>query len=548
MPMIRRPAALGAAVPPIRRALALAVSIALALSAQSLNIALADSTTDVEIITRARLSNNTEAATFVSTGRLQDSVVVVDGHDLLQFRVGSDAPAEGADRAAKKIVDLRTLPINFGVRGIAYIPTEQIFVMQEPTQLRTLIIMDDHGHALPSRTITYLPGFTPAHAEGLTYIPADAPRFGDRIVSVAYDGTFEPKFHVMTRTGTVEAVIAPAALAHEFVTGIGYRAPDQLLVGTDGNSLIWTVDFDGNVVGEPVDAGPAKDFEGIAQASDGRIWAVPYAEGQLLAFDADLVRLPQLDRRYTVGFGQYGNGALAWDSDLAALLAFRPAFLDVTAVPVSLDSSRPLIDLAPTGRSFAGITYLPAEQLIGVTQRSPRAVRLYDNEGTPAGEVTVDEVPCSPGASATCSTTSGRLFFAAYFDDADEFAFQVRNRPGDPNTARMVHFMTRTGTYLRTLDASAAPIGITVTHVAVPFRAGKRATGPEQLLLSDDFGRRLVVTDLSATRVLGEVDYYRQLNMLFVNGATQITSGRFAGAIAALDPDHSEIVIFRIER
>lgn len=227
----------------------------------------------VEVLRRARLGNNTEAGTFVSSGPLKNSVVLVDGYDLLRIRV---EPPERRDedqtddQQTRRILDLRKLPISLGPRGITYVPTEQVFALWEPLQPATLFLLDNRGQPLgATRTITYPAGFVPAHVEGLAYVPPGAPRFADRLVGIVYDATFTPRLAVMTRSGQVEAEIFPQApLADAFLTGIAFRAPDRLLLGVDGSTDIWTIDFAGLVIGNPADGAPSRDFEAIAQASD----------------------------------------------------------------------------------------------------------------------------------------------------------------------------------------------------------------------------------------------------------------------------------------
>lgn len=515
----------------------IAFAVGLSLLAPGQPAAAMPEETRVKVVARARLANNTEAATIVTSGRYKDSVVVVDGNDLLRFNV-----RDNVSDPAHKILDLRTLPIDFALRGIAHVPAEEAFLAQEPSQLRTLIVFDEQGRALPSRPITYPAGFAPVHFEGLAYIPPEASRHGDRLVSVVYDGTFAPQIHVMTRDGVVEAVIAPEALAHEFVTGIGYRAPDRLMLGTEGNGLIWTVDLDGNVIGAPVQGGPGMDFEGLGQASDGRIYGTPYSGGRLLAFDSELGRLPGEDRSYTVGIGQPFPCCLAWNGDLDAFVVYQAVAEEIDVVPATLDSAATLIGGSKFG-SAQGITYLPDEKLIGVTRRGQRRILLFDNGGAAAGSVGVPSVPCSAAATSPTCATSGRMLFASYLPSIAQFSFALRGRP-DPNTFSQIHFADRGGAYVRTLDVRS--LGIEATHFAVPYW-GPDGSGALQLMVSDDIGLRLVVTDLAGTTVTASIDYRRQLNVLSVNGAAQITSGPLKGAIAVTDTEHSEIVIFRIK-
>src|SRR5215207_8115799 len=134
------------------------------------------------VIGRARLGNNVEDVTYVTKGALSNHVVTLDGYEVYGL------PASGNGNAPfKKLFDLRTLPINIGPRGLAHVESEGLFVLQEPSQPDKLFFVDHKGKLQSTRTIQYLGGFEPVQLEGLAYVPADSPSFGDRILMVVWD-------------------------------------------------------------------------------------------------------------------------------------------------------------------------------------------------------------------------------------------------------------------------------------------------------------------------------------------------------------------------
>src|SRR5207237_4107889 len=101
------------------------------------------------------------------------------------------------------------------------------------------------------------------------------------------------RIQVIRRDGQVAAEIQiPDDIALNGVFGVAGLAAGRLLV-TDGGNSIWTLDFDGNVVGGPVST-VLLVAEGIVQLPDGRVVT---GEGTHLRFyDATLSRLPQDDQ------------------------------------------------------------------------------------------------------------------------------------------------------------------------------------------------------------------------------------------------------------
>ncbi|HKG14037.1 MAG TPA: hypothetical protein VKB12_11875, partial [Pyrinomonadaceae bacterium] len=177
------------------------------------------------VISRARIGNNVEDITFVTKGALSNHVVTLDGYEVYGL------PASGGGNAPfRKLFDLRQLPINIAPRGLAYVESEGLFVLQEPTQPDKLFFVDHKGDLQSTRTIQYLGGFEPLQLEGLAYVPADSPSFADRILMVAWDENPDcddgtgTRIEVINRSGQVEAEIFPdAPVRCRELGGVAYR-------------------------------------------------------------------------------------------------------------------------------------------------------------------------------------------------------------------------------------------------------------------------------------------------------------------------------------
>src|SRR4051812_30358254 len=157
------------------------VAFVLLLAATALSLSAPEASAQT-VLSRARLGNNVEDVTYVTKGALANHVVTLDGYEVYGL------PASGNGNAPfKKLFDLRSLPINIGPRGLAYVESEGLFVLQEPSQPDKLFFVDHKGKLQSTRTIQYLGGFVPVQLEGLAYVPADSPSFADRILMVAWD-------------------------------------------------------------------------------------------------------------------------------------------------------------------------------------------------------------------------------------------------------------------------------------------------------------------------------------------------------------------------
>jgi hypothetical protein len=475
------------------------------------------------VLARARIGNNIEGMTFVGSGPLASSVVFVDGY---QLRSVSAEPC-GLRCGVQELLDLKTLSPVAKINGIAYISAEKKFVLLDFGQPNTWLVLDSSAHPLAeTRTLTHLPGLSDNGGEGMVYVPLTARRFGDRIIASTYDSGFVTHLEVFRRDGMAVAEIVPRGLLDpslESIIGLGYMAPDKLLVGTLDNFL-WVMDFDGNVVQGPIDAGPDTDFEGVVQTADGRVVAAAYGGPKLLFFDRKLNRLPNLDRDVQIGIGRSRPQGAAWDRDTQSILVDpvdASGVQEIDALPTSLDS---FVQVTPLSVVAAGLTYLDSEQRIGMCRPGPRAIWLFDNSGNQTEQVAIE----NPAA--------GNLVQVTFIPTRSQFAFRLG--PG----STMLHFATRTGDFVRDIDLSALGIGA-LGSVAF-FPAGPFDPNPDgNLAIADGGGKKIVFMDVDATTVLGEVDY-ADIDLRAVR-LGYIDDGPLAGSFIAFDQDNSEIVIFR---
>jgi hypothetical protein len=481
------------------------------------------------VLARARTGNNLEAMTFVDNGPLENSIVFVDGH---QLRSVSADPCR-RHCSVNELLDLKVLNFNVHINGIAYVSAEKKFLLWDFSMPDTWFVLGRDAQALAeTRTVTHLPGRADNGVEGMVYLPSSAKRFGDRILGLAHDADFVTHIEVIKRDGTaVDEIVPKGDLEGQAIAGIGYRAPDQLLLGTFDNFL-WAIDFDGNVVEGPIDASPNSDFEGVIQTSAGKIVAGSYLDGNLLFFDKRFNRLAGLDRDVRIGIGKTRPFGVAWDPDTQSLL-MNPngqGFVqELDALPVSMDSFVQIASLEGTAGVTSGVTYLAGEHRIGVAQaNNPRAVLLFDHDGAQTEEIDFQ------------NPSGGGLIQVTWVSSRQEFAYKLRTT-GD----NRIHFAERNGAFVGNFDLS--PLGITAFDGLVFFPAGPGDPNPAgNLAVTDDATKRVVFMDVDDTTILGEMDFRSPdtLNMVHMR-LGYISNGSLEGSFIGFDYHNSEVVIFR---
>jgi hypothetical protein len=492
------------------------------------------------VISRNQIGSYSEDITFVSSGPLKDSIVVMDGYDV--YAVKNTKKNKGEPMV--KLFDLRPLGIDINPRGITYIESEGLFIVTNTdAQPTKLFLFDSQGQPRGTRTVQYLNGYTPGHLEGLTYIPASSPTFPDHLIMASWDDIVggASRLEVIRRDGQVEAEIIPnwpPDHAEEPIGDVAFLSPNRLLV-TFYDNTIWTIDFNGNVVSGPQLVADANGFEGIVQMSDSRVVAVGFPQ-RLLFFDSNLNRLPDLDRNDIIGLNLNIPLGVAWNSTtnqhlVAHDLSTAPTNgAGIAAVPTTLDSASPVVNLSAFPAA-ARMSYLPGEQLIAVAHRNdPRAILLFRNDGTLHSQI--DLSPASLGQNL------GGLIAVAYIPSTNQFAVRFNGVGVNPfPERRKIRIISRTGTLQRTIDLTCTG---TQGIAALDYFNPAHSSGGQFIILGS--AGRVLITDFNGN-LIREFNSRVKLGLLSPIDIAAITTGPQADAFSVVDGSSGEIVIFRLD-
>lgn len=504
------------------------------------------------VLNRARLGNNIEDITFVKKGPLANNIVMLDGYEVFALPVEKEKHGGGGDhgsndnddddkgnsecQSARKLFDLRGLPIQVAPRGIAYVESEKLFVMQDPSQRTKLFFVDRNGHLQSTRNIQYLNGFDPVHLEGLAYLPTNSPVFPDHLVMVAWDENLDCddgqgwRLEVMTRQGQVVAEVFPdSPLRCNTITGVGPLEPNRLLVTSFQDNSISTLDFAGHIVAPQITVFGAMAIDGIVQLSDGRVVTADYVTGKLYYFSAGLNRRAGDDRSNTIGLSLSAPTGVAWNSDTNEHLVLTTLAIPthvVAAVSQTLGSGRTIVNLTSTPFAQAvRLSYLPDEHLIAVGHRnSPRAVLLFNAAGLLVEQIVTPTPP------------AGALRSVEYIPTTQQFAVGFGAAP-------LLRIISRTGALVRTIDL--APTGITAIGGVAYFNPAHPSGGEFLILDADQAIERAIITDFNGN-LLSEFNYRDKLNVLSAVDVALISTGPQAGAFSLVDFDSSELIVFRL--
>ncbi len=484
------------------------------------------------VVQRKRLGNNSEAIAGIHSGPLARNIAIMDGTDVRAFS------NEGLGNApARKLFSVLGLAVNIEPRGIAYIDTQQRFVFDDPTQINTLFLSDNHGKAQGTINITRLGGFTPDHVEGLVSLPPTAASFPNDLIEVAISfgstSTTSRLEVIDPSSGNVVAEIFPQVFSadpdpFDFITGVGFESPNHLLVGTVDGGL-WQIDFSGNPLAGPITFSGVADLEGVAQLDSNRIAVASYDAGKVMFLDGNLNPLVGQDRNYLIGFGLSISRGVAWNSDTGRHLVSFPGAAPVPANAAQVISLAPrfgtetrVVDLTGVVSPTA-LSYLPDEHRIAVAQVgcSPNClILLYDNSGN-----LVDQVPVGSGLRAM-----------DYIPTTKQFAARSG---GSPTT---LLFFSRAGALVNSIDLSAT--GIDAIQ-GIAFFNPSDPTGGEFLLLSSVTTHQMFVVDFNGN-LRAQFDYRGTLAVVTAEDVAAITTGPLAGAFSLVSSDTSEIVVFRL--
>lgn len=507
------------------------------------------------VVSHTRIGGYSEDIAFVTSGHLKGNIVLIDGYEV--FAVENAKKPKGA---MVKLFDVKIPEIDIRPNGIAYVESEGLFVINDVTHPTKLFSFDQQGKFKGTRPIQYLDSeYVPQHMEGLAYIPSSSPIFPDHIIVTVLDTLSGPsRIEVMQRNGVVVAEILPnwpppppsdpdnPIYDTSFIGDVAFLAPNKLLV-TFYNNAIWTIDFNGNVLAGPREVPGANGFEGIVQMSDTRIAAVTYPQG-LIFFDKNLNRVPESDRNDVIGLDLNTPRGVAWNSDTSQLLITHGTAPEgvsraIAAVPISLDTASQVVDLAGSGFSTGQrLTYLPAEHLIAVVSISPRAIVLFNSNGTLNSQIDL-----SPAAFGMNLGNPGAI---TYIPTTNEFVVGFNGIPPASNQQaerRRLRVVSRTGTLVRTIDLTA-----TGTAGVAGIAYFQDSGGSDRLMILGSAGRAFI-TDLNGDSrnangfLFGEFNIRVKLGLLSRNDITAITTGPQAGAFAVVDSLGGEIVIFRLD-
>ena len=487
----------------------------------------AQQTGTITVLNRARLGNGIEDITYVNSGPLAGNLVWIDGLEI------KAAPLKA--KRSTVLFNVTGLPFKtLPPRGLTYLP-EGNFALVDLSQPNCFFVVDTQGHLIETRTITYPIGSPGGGSfENLDYIPADPPTiYADRLL-IMHNTTGSPQIEVVTRTGQVEAeiVLGSPAILGDHLTGLAFLAPDRLLVSrqTAVSSEVYEFDITGSWRSTVV-VPEGADVEGIVQLPDGRVFAADFGSGRFLAYDAALSRLPADDRNYIIGFGFNQIRSLAWDSDAGQFLIGNSGSVaakqGIWGVVPSLDSAKLIVsDPARPALLCLGMSYMPDEHLIAVAGEGwpPHGIVLYKGLGKDKGAL-VEIIDLS----SILKSLAG----VEYIPTKQQFVISSRFPKPLPGKYQ---FVNRTGTLVGSIDIAGGP----------PAYFDPRDPSGGKLL----FGAKINgIATAVVMNLNGEILFTFDPVATFGNGwaeVTAISTGKYAGAFAAISAVFPEIVIFTI--
>ncbi len=513
-----------------------------------------------------KLGSNVEGMTFAPDGTYQDCALAMDGNDVIAVpltararrgRGGGDAahPDQGNHYALGqlkhvrggtfyKAFDLRALPPEWRApRGIVYEPGRRRFYFSSvhPTAVAAtqLQVMDERGAVLPPLTLDLDPtGWS--NWEGMTWIPAGAPRHPGRIAALGHRDDFVAHVYFIDPvTGHIDEEVVPTASSRvaTYLCGIGYHA-GKLLVNDCGSEIfelsltgelqhVTDVDPDtGFVSADPVLVSPDAGLESIIVDGTGTLYVTSYEDPILRAFTGAFVRAEAKDVAYSLGLG-VSVGALGYDFDRDELLISTRAHARLVALPTTLRSARFLFDLKREDLpSPSGFAYQAGGSIVVANAFFPRGLATIDLAtgqhrdrlvffGPPGGAV---------GAAGPFDAEHYVVSHRAGGGPAEQTRLHLVNRAGVPHgDPDLAHYLR--GVYDGVIELSEAKGGAQVQVFPTP--AGPRIlTGAKVFDLAGNLTHRF---DAAA---LGMVDG--------LGGVVWIGGNRFA----ALDGDTSVVTVF----
>ena len=503
------------------------------------------------VVSRARIGGYAEDISYVSSGKLKDHIVMLNGYEAYTVPVTNK---EQGKHSLTKLCDMKFPEFNQFPNGITYVPSEDVFFVNQSGQTTKLFVLDQNCALKETRTIQYLnSSYRPVHMEGMAYIPQNSPTFPDHVILTVFDSLSGPvRFEVMRRDGVVVAEIYRSDWPDEFQSFIGvgditFQPPNKLLVSAFDVG-IYAMDFSGNILAGPHTFPEVSGTgEGFVQLGDGRFVLTRYPQG-LLFFDGSLARLPDSDRHDVIGLNLNTPGGVAWNSDTNRLLFSHdnPSSSTtprISEVPTTLDGATPVADLSGF-QPARHLAYLPDEHLTAILRQNPanaRAILLFNSDGTLNSQISLS--PASLGQNL------GGPRALTYIPSTHEFVVGFGGAGTPAQVAaerRSLRVFSRTGALVRTLDLTATGTGDVFGLDYFDDPGGGR------FIVNGSAGR-IFVTDLDGNSrgsqgfLIREFNARVKLGLVISGDVTAITTGPLAGAFALIDPSGGEIVIFRLD-
>ncbi|HYL13444.1 MAG TPA: hypothetical protein VEV41_10425, partial [Terriglobales bacterium] len=441
------------------------------------------------VLTRKRVGNNSEGVTYVTSGHWKNRVVAIDGNDVLAINLGgpddssedslasdgSDNP-NGALRGPgwKKIFDILALGTDVRIlRGILFVPEKNEFLFSG-FNTTNLFHTDEFGNPLAPIVLSGLANPTDfSQYEGLTWIPADAPKHPNTIAALmirASDGVAHVIYIRLDGTVEAEVLPQPGTPVQAYICGIAYQPqrPGTLLLSECGAGN-YAIDEDGKFLnGGPILPAPSGsgDIESIIVDRFSRVFLGAY-DGHLYAYDTNYNRLPtSQDRSYVIGLGIFAS-SITWNSDMESFLFLNSNNNTIEAVPLSLRFKHTLFNLDPVrADNPVSISYLGAGQLAIANRTFPRGIQVANLPDGSEVERLIFLEPTYPAGRAFQPVGAGAF-------GPDQFIVRTID------DVSFLHIVSRTGTP----DSSILP------NATLPARF------PDLTLTSPSVGRSVQVFD-----------------------------------------------------
>jgi hypothetical protein len=472
-------------------------------------------------LTRKQLGNATEGMTYVRTGPMAGTVVVLDSYQVLAVK----------ENSTRRLFSTVPLPVNVGPRGITFIENEQKFVLDDATQVNTLFLADPRGRLVGTLPINYLNGYVPDWIEGLAWLPGSSTLYPNHLLLVAINLTsFETRIEVIRRDGQVVAEILPQIVLPDgqFIVSVAYERSGTLLTGASDGTL-WRMDFQGRPLAGPGTIPNETSFEGVAQISEEKIAVVSVTAGQVSFVDATFLPLPIPPWSYKAGYGLSTPIGIAWNPRGEFLVlapgTYAPSTPQVASLTPWYGFNKQVIDLSadPNARR---LTFMSDERLIAISHAncggSPEGcyIGLFNEAGA-----LVEKVPMPYGFPSITYISPLHQFAEVH---GGSTAIEIFARNGDP---------------IRTIVLSG--IGIDTVYGLTYFNPS-HSSGGEFLIIGSNLSHTAFVTDFNGN-LISTFDYKQTLGAMEATDVATVASLPF-GNVFVLVEAGGEIVTFYLPK